>query len=612
MRFRRFYLFLSVLLVTWGSGVAALGVTGPAGSDQFVARVTVGDGVGPGGRRCSGALVAPQWIITVKTCFGDSVTVGAPPAPTTIRIGYAAALSTVAAERVVPHPDRDVALVRLATPVAGIAPIRFGADRPQYRQVLTVAGYGRTATEWLPDQPHAASTRIRSADTPTFGVDATLCQGDAGGPAFRVRDGVPELVGLHVAGWQQGCLGSADYRSGAEEVRVHDLASWIRSVVVETPLPDAHLYRQPDGKIAETVGGALIWFETFDEIHAAGFDGSTTPVPDGLFALLPAVPADDTVVRDEAGAIYVIDGGAKVWFGTADELRATEHVTAFQHQVPSRWLATLPDVPRDGTLLRAANGDIFLTVGGARIWMASPAEINTIGYATASRVLLPDRYLAALPGTPRDGTAVIDEHGSLNVIKGGGRLHIRTWDEFYDLGYRDVPVTKVPARWLGTLPEVPPTGPAPVDTPPSTETATGSLAEEGAYPDAAAIEAAQNIRLISGDGHILLADCATAPVGNIGVLKVWTTEPVGTGGAGLACFRVLTGGGLLNLQVPGVYEIRGDGQVAGSGHHVTATVTTDAGVTAAVAVDPSGSTQVGIGSSPDADPTTLLQLKVTS
>jgi hypothetical protein len=138
----------------------------------------------------------------------------------------------------------------------------------------------------------------------------------------------------------------------------------------------------------------------------------------------------------------------------------------------------------------------------------------------------------------------------------------------------------------------------------------GSIVEDGSYPGAADIEAQQNIKLISGDGHIVLADCATAPVDNVGVINVWTTAQVGPGG-GRVCFKVTASTGLLNLQVPGVFEIDGDGRKSGAGHQVTAVVTTDDGVRTSVAVKPFGSTQVGIGAGEDNDPTTLLQLKVT-
>ncbi|MDP9791508.1 hypothetical protein J2S43_000020 [Catenuloplanes nepalensis] len=138
-----------------------------------------------------------------------------------------------------------------------------------------------------------------------------------------------------------------------------------------------------------------------------------------------------------------------------------------------------------------------------------------------------------------------------------------------------------------------------------------SVVEMGAYPGAAAILEQFSIRLLRGDGHIVWADCATPPVDNVGVIKVRTTEPIGPGGNGLACFKVTAPTGWLALEVPAVYEIRGDGQRTGTGHPLTAEVTTDDGDHTTVQVNPSGSTQVGIGISPDNEPTTLLRLTVT-
>jgi hypothetical protein len=139
-----------------------------------------------------------------------------------------------------------------------------------------------------------------------------------------------------------------------------------------------------------------------------------------------------------------------------------------------------------------------------------------------------------------------------------------------------------------------------------------SIVEDFSYPGAEQILAEQNVRLISGDGHILLVDCATPPEGDIGLLKVWTTdEQIGADGIGRICFKVTAPTGLLNLEVPGVYEIRGDGQRMGTGHEVTADLRSDDGEDVTVEVDPDGSTQVGMGADPEASPTMLLRLTVT-
>jgi hypothetical protein len=139
-----------------------------------------------------------------------------------------------------------------------------------------------------------------------------------------------------------------------------------------------------------------------------------------------------------------------------------------------------------------------------------------------------------------------------------------------------------------------------------------STVESFAYPGAAEILATANVRLGSGDGHIVFADCATPPTGDIGLLKVFTTdETIGPDGIGRVCFKVTAASGWLNLEVPGVYEIRGDGQRTGTGHEVTAELVNDEGEEIVVEVDPDGSTQVGQGGDPNASPTMLLRLTVT-
>ncbi len=143
-----------------------------------------------------------------------------------------------------------------------------------------------------------------------------------------------------------------------------------------------------------------------------------------------------------------------------------------------------------------------------------------------------------------------------------------------------------------------------------TETNGGSIVEDFSYPGAATILAEQNVELTSGDGHIVLANCNTPPTGDIGLLEVWTTDEIGQDGMGRICFKVLGPVGRLDLHVPAVYEIRGDGRRRGTGHNGTATVTTDDGVRTTKDLDPAGSIQFGVGEGEDREPTTLLQLTI--
>jgi hypothetical protein len=143
-----------------------------------------------------------------------------------------------------------------------------------------------------------------------------------------------------------------------------------------------------------------------------------------------------------------------------------------------------------------------------------------------------------------------------------------------------------------------------------TEDNGGSIVEDFGYPGAEEILEQQGAELISGDGHIMLADCQTPPVGDIGLMKVYTTELIGEDHNGVVCFKVLGPVGVLHLRLPAVIEVRGDGVRSGTGHKGTATVTSDDGVTVTKALNPSGSIQFGIGEPGGTVPATLLKLTV--
>jgi hypothetical protein len=132
-----------------------------------------------------------------------------------------------------------------------------------------------------------------------------------------------------------------------------------------------------------------------------------------------------------------------------------------------------------------------------------------------------------------------------------------------------------------------------------------SIVETFEYPDPS--QAPDPVKLISGDGHILYVSCDTAPVGDVGLIHVHTTNT----GLAQVCFQVHGTSGLLNVQVPAVFDIRGDGLVEGAGHHLTATIDTASTDPTTVTVDPDGDTGVGIGDPSNGNEAALLQLKVT-
>ncbi|WP_170211770.1 tachylectin-related carbohydrate-binding protein [Saccharothrix australiensis] len=200
------------------------------GAHQFLARLTTGTTAG-----CSGALIAPEFVLTAASCL--------PANPAEVRIAVGPVdLSTGAGHittgaKIVRHAERDVAVVKLAAKAEGIAPLKLAATPLAAGETLKVAGFGRTATDWVPSRPRIAPFTV-SALTATEAAltgDKDTCKGDAGGPAFR--DGVePQLVALNRTSWQHGCLLVDQPRKGSTETRVDDLKDWITRQIVPTPV----------------------------------------------------------------------------------------------------------------------------------------------------------------------------------------------------------------------------------------------------------------------------------------------------------------------------------------------------------------------------------------
>src|SRR5438874_8941356 len=138
--------------VTGGSAIAF------DGTDGFTARIE-------GQFGCTGAQVAPQWVITASTCFGPGPVQPGPPYTVTLgraNLTHTTVGHTVAITTLVPAQDRAVVLAKLAVPVMDTQRVHIAGSAPVHGDVLHADGFGRTATTWVPDQ----------LTTATFSVDA--------------------------------------------------------------------------------------------------------------------------------------------------------------------------------------------------------------------------------------------------------------------------------------------------------------------------------------------------------------------------------------------------------------------------------------------------------
>jgi hypothetical protein len=219
---------VAAVLVAAAAAPAAAVVGGSPAGLTFVAKVQYGPPGVAGSTGCSAALIKSRYVLTARSCFPDLTAAGAPRRSLTVTVpGY-----TVPGIEVLPHPDRDVALIRLAADLpAAATPVTMATAPAAAGDSVYLAGYGRTAGEWVPDQPHTAPASVSSVGTSALTVRSeagvTTCRGDAGGPAYLLGGGIPVLLGVHAGSGQQGCLGSDGTDAGATESRTDDLLPWI-------------------------------------------------------------------------------------------------------------------------------------------------------------------------------------------------------------------------------------------------------------------------------------------------------------------------------------------------------------------------------------------------
>lgn len=167
---------------------------------------------------------------------------------------------------------------------------------------------------------------------------------------------------------------------------------------------------------------------------------------DGPAAAARTALVDGALVQAPGTPVAVLAGGARIPLASSAEVAAIGADGDPVHTLTKADYLDLPTIPADGTLLSGKPGlPAALVIGGARLNLAGADEITETGHGDQPVLPVPARAFRAMTSRMADGTLIAATGLPVAVLVGGARINLQNADEIaaVDSG---TPVRQVPRR----------------------------------------------------------------------------------------------------------------------------------------------------------------------
>ena len=257
--------------------------------------------------------------------------------------------------------------------------------------------------------------------------DGTVLRDDSNGSIVYMyqgaRRGVPDMVELSELGVLGGQVNPLPLGAQAS------LPAW-PPAGANAPLRlsprDGTFWREPDGTIAVTYGGAAFPIPNLSELSTlAGQTGRSDvavhDLPPGALYSLPRLPGDNQLLREPNGSIVIVQGGTAFGFSSMEELGNVRALLRAELQavknVPSNSFSRLRNIPLNRTLLREWNApEVYVILGSTKYHMQSHTDIREIGLDVDNIRVVPAGALSRFP------TGSVRLAGDVNSISVNGQV----------------------------------------------------------------------------------------------------------------------------------------------------------------------------------------------